>query len=150
MYYSAKTNNFSPTKRCHNERTWFNFLEQEAMSRLGSIFLNERAASVLIKALAVTNIIKHLEHHVLVPLPVLTNIHSHCFVTHLDSCLLNTYSDGHKYLLTTSVHNWLLNLRVHVSRLYKLLRHVEKLACVKCIYLEVGKRRKWVNDLLEF
>ena len=63
------------------EQTWFNFLEQKAMSRLGSIFLNQRAAGVLIKALAVTNIIKHLDRHVLVPLPLLTNIHSHCFVT---------------------------------------------------------------------
>ena len=74
------------------EQTWFNFLEQKAMSRLGSIFLNERAAVVLIKALAVTNTIKHLDHHLLVPLPLLTNIYSHCFVTRIDWCLLNTYS----------------------------------------------------------
>ena len=66
------------------EQTWFNFLEQKAMSRLGSIFLNQRAAGVLIKALAVTNTIKHLDHHLLVPLPLLTNIYSHCFVTRID------------------------------------------------------------------
>ena len=101
------------------EQTWFNFLEQKAMSRLGSIFLNERAAGVLIKAFAVTN---YLDHHVLVPLSLLTNTSFTllCYA-HLDSCLLNTYSDVNQCLLTTSMHNWLLNLCVYVSWLYKLM-----------------------------